>query len=168
MFVGAQLAHLGQRARETRQRPRATFGLGALLWLDVMAADDDFDLRQFPLDRAGDAFDQRDARSRRRIVGALSGGASAHLPFRDRGARHLVGGIDRDRLRTDYHIGGGFGLLAFLDRGVSFAFQGPAGFRFRGFPGRPFPRGFFRRRFFRRRNFAGHTPPRHRLCYRFG
>ena len=45
MFVGAQLAHLGQRARETRQRPSATFGLGALLWLDVMAADDDFDLR---------------------------------------------------------------------------------------------------------------------------
>ena len=45
LFVGTKLAHLGQRARETRQRPRAALGFGALPGLDMMAADDDFDLR---------------------------------------------------------------------------------------------------------------------------
>jgi hypothetical protein len=44
MFVGAQLAHLGERACEARQRPRAAFGFGALRRLDVVTADDHLDL----------------------------------------------------------------------------------------------------------------------------
>jgi hypothetical protein len=75
MFVGAQLAHLGERAREAGQRSRAAFGFGTLPRLDVMAADDHFDLRQFALHRAGYAFDQRDAGGRRRIVRAIGGAA---------------------------------------------------------------------------------------------
>jgi hypothetical protein len=162
MFVGAQLAHLGERAREARQRPRAAFGFGALPGFDVMTADDHFDLRQFAFHRAGHALDQRDAGSGRWIVRAHGGGTPAeHLPLGDRGARRLILRIDRDRFGTDVHPVGGQRLLALLDRGVAFAFQGPAGFRFRGFL-----RGTLARNFFCGRLFSTHTRSSHRFRYR--
>jgi hypothetical protein len=138
MFVGAQLAHFGERARERSKRARAALGFGTLPGIDVMAADDHLDLRQFAFDRAGDALDQRDAGGRRRIGGALDRGAPAqHLPFVDRGARDLVVGIDRDRLGANRYVGGSFGPLAFLDSGIplrlGFPFEGVERFGFCGF-----------------------------------
>lgn len=168
MFVGAELAHFGECAREACQRPRPAFRFGALARLDVMAADDDFDLRQFALHRARDALDQRDAGGRWRIIHAVDGGAPAHLPPGDRGPRRFIARVDRNRLGADVHPIGGQRLLALLDRGVAFAFEGPARFRFRGFLPGPLSRGFFCRRFFHRHRFARHTLSRHRLCYRFG
>jgi hypothetical protein len=163
VFVGTQLAHLGKRAREACERPRAAFRFGAPRRVDVTAADDDFDLRQFTLNRAGDTLDQRDAGGRRRIVGAIDSGASAHLPFGNRGARCLVSRIDRNWFGADVHPVGGQRLLALLDRGVAFAFQGPARFRFRGSLRGPLARSFFCGRL-----FDTHTRPSPRLCYRSG
>jgi hypothetical protein len=61
-----------------------------------------------------------------RIVRALGGAApAAPLPFVDRGARHPVGGIDGDRLRSDDRIGGGDGLIALLDRSSALRGQLP-------------------------------------------
>jgi hypothetical protein len=129
MFVGAEFPHLGQRAREASQRPRASLGFGAPRRVDVAAADDHLDLRQLALHGASDALDQRDAGGRRRIAGALGGAAPAeHLPLGDRGARRLILRIDRHRFGADVHSVGGQRLLALLDRGVPFgrrfAFQG--------------------------------------------
>jgi hypothetical protein len=155
MFVGAQLAHLGERARETCQRSRAALSLGALAGLDVMAADDHLDLRQFALDRAGDALDQRDAGGVWRIAGAVNRGApAAYLPSVDRGARGLIGRLDRNRLGAHGAFGGGEGLVALLDRsiplGLQLLFDGPCGFRLCGFLDDAFRRCPFRRRFFSR------------------
>jgi hypothetical protein len=138
MFVGAQLAHLGERSGQTCQRPRAAFRFGAPRRVDVVAADDHLDLRQFALDGAGDAFDQRDAGGGRRIIEAIDGSApAAHLPFIDRSARHFVTRIDGNRLGIHHHVGGRHGLVAFLDGSVPlrrpFSFQGSGGFRLRGF-----------------------------------
>jgi hypothetical protein len=154
MFVGAQLAHLGQRAREACQRPRTALGFGALRPIDMAAADDDFDLRQFPLYGAGDALDQREPDRRRRIAEAMDRAApAAHLPFGDRGARRPILRIDGDRFGADVHPVGVQRLLALLNRGGAFsrrfALQRPGRFRFRGFLRSPLSRGFFCRRFFR-------------------
>ncbi|HEV7410935.1 MAG TPA: hypothetical protein VGO01_20830 [Bradyrhizobium sp.] len=127
MFVGAEFPHLGERAREARQRARAAFRFGAPRRVDVATPDDHFDLRQFTLDGAGDALDQRDTCSGWRVIDALGGGTPAeHLPLGNRGARRFILRIDRDRFGADVHPVSRQRLLALLNRGVAFAFQGPA------------------------------------------
>jgi hypothetical protein len=106
MFVGAQLAHLGERAREARQRAGAALGFGALRGLDVMTADDDFDLRQFALHRAGDALDQRDPDRRGGSASAVDRGYGCRPTAACRWRRCAASSvrINRDRLGTDDHI----------------------------------------------------------------
>jgi len=189
MFVGAQFTHLGQRAREARERPGAAFGFGAQRGLDVMTADNDFDLRQFALNRAGDALDQRDAGGRRRIVHAIGSVAlgacgerlcnvalrntlGRQLPWRiglvDQRTADLIAGVDSCRA-IDAATGGRQRSLAFQNAGADIFLPFPVGLLDRRcFPlGWFFDSGFFPRRFFRRLG-AGHTPPLRRLSYRFG
>jgi hypothetical protein len=150
MFIGAQLAHLGERTRQACQRAGAAFGFGASCRVDMMAADDHLDLRQFALDGAGDALDQRDAGGIGRIVQTIHGGAPAnHLPFIDFSACDFVGRIDRDRLGAHHHVGGSFCFPARLDRGRPLGGQllleGSGRFRLCGFPDGAIYRRLFRR-----------------------
>jgi hypothetical protein len=198
MFVGAEFPHLGQRAREARQRACAAFGFGALRHLHVMTADDHLDLRQFALNCARDALDQRNTSGRRRIVGAIDSGAldarggnrlgnvalgnaiGRQLPRRiglvDQRAADLIAGVN-PRGAIDAVPSGGQGSLAFQNSGTdvfrSFLMClldcGLSSLR------RLFDGGFLRRRLFRYRGFGRrllsarmHTRPHHRFCYRSG
>ena len=176
MFVGAELAHFGERAGEARQRAGAALGFGALLRLDVMAADDHLDLRQFALHRARDALDQRNPNRLRRIGGTIDRGtASGPLPLADAGLRRLIRRLDRNRLGTNIDPGGGHRPPAAFYRrfpfGGQFTAHPPCGFFCRGFVFLRYLllRGcFLRGHFVFHRAFARHSSALARLLRRSG